>query len=147
MRGVRLRLAGTCSAAVQVPESRLRLALQYLITTTIEAQQVGGKVVFLLSEGPGGALLRGEGERGFRDPGIREMDVCEMERRAATATPPPKRDAATATPASVSTLRRMRMAIASRVLETAGVSLVFGDGDVGPAGFVLRIPRRVGTTA
>jgi len=40
VRGVRLRLAGTCTAAVRVPESRLRLALQYLITTTIEAQPV-----------------------------------------------------------------------------------------------------------
>jgi imidazolonepropionase-like amidohydrolase len=39
-------------------------------------------------------------------------------------------------------LRRVRIAIASRVLETAGASLVFGGGDVDPAGFVFRIPRR-----
>jgi hypothetical protein len=51
-------------------------------------------------------------------------------------------------------LRRVRLAIASRVLETAGASLVFGDGDVDHhhqgidhptvdlTGFVLRIPRR-----
>ncbi len=48
-------------------ESRLRLALQYLIMTTIEAQPVGGKVMFLLSEGPGGAVLREEGGGGFRE--------------------------------------------------------------------------------
>src|SRR6202163_4991467 len=63
VRGVRLRLVGTCTAALSVPESRLRLALQYLITTLIEAQPVGGKVVLLLGEGPAGAVLRAEGER------------------------------------------------------------------------------------
>ena len=38
VRGVRLRLVGTCVATLPVPESRLRLALQYLIATLIEAQ-------------------------------------------------------------------------------------------------------------
>jgi hypothetical protein len=137
VRGVQLRLMGTCTAAVPVPESRLRLALQYLIATIIEAQPVGGKVMLLLWEGPAGAVLRVEGERGFR----------EMEQSA--TSPPTKRDPAGAT-SSVSTLRRVRLAIASRVLETAGASLVFGDGDPNgfvPIGFVLRIPRRVGAPA
>jgi signal transduction histidine kinase len=128
VRGVRLRLVGTCTATVPVPESRLRLALQYLITTLIEAQPVGGKVMLLLGEGPAGAVLRAEGERGFRGLGF-----YDQEQRA------------TISAASVSTLRRVRLAIASRVLESAGASLVFGDGDhaaVGPTGFVLRIPRR-----
>src|ERR1700693_6427868 len=52
VRGVRLRLIGTCTATLPVPESRLLLALQYLITTLIEAQPVGGKVMLLLGEGP-----------------------------------------------------------------------------------------------
>ena len=133
VRGIRLRLVGTCTATVPVPESRLRLALQYLITTMIEAQPMGGKVMLLLGEGPAGAVLRVEGERGFREP-----------ERSATS-PQTKRDPAGATSASVSTLRRVRLAIASRVLETAGASLVFGNGD--PPGFVLRIPRRVGAPA
>ena len=118
VRGVRLRLVGTCTATRPVPESRLLLALQYLITTLIEAQPVGGKVMLLLGEGPAGAVLRVEGERG-------------SQQQKPTATRPH------------TTLRRARIAIASRVLESVGASLVFAGGDVDPAGFVLRIPRRV----
>jgi len=92
--------------------------LQYLITTLIEAQPVGGKVMLLLGEGPAGAVLRVEGERG-------------SQQQKPTATRPH------------TTLRRARIAIASRVLESVGASLVFAGGDVDPAGFVLRIPRRV----
>jgi hypothetical protein len=120
VRGVRLRLVGTCTATMPVPESRLRLALQYLITTLIEAQPVGGKVMFLLGEGPAGAVLRAEGERGFRGLGFRDGEQ--------RATSPE------------TALRRVRLAIASRVLETAGASLVFDD-DIAPREFVLRIPR------
>jgi hypothetical protein len=143
VRGVRLRLVGTCTATVPVPESRLRLALQYLIASMIEAQPVGGKVMLLLGEGPAGAVLRAEGERGFR-----ELDFQNQETSA--TSPPAKRDLAGATSASVTTLRRVRLAIASRVLETAGASLVFGDVGrtrVDPAGFVLRIPRQLGLPA
>jgi signal transduction histidine kinase len=118
VRGVRLRLVGTCLATLPVPESRLRLALQYLITTLIEAQPVGGKVMLLLGEGPAGAVLRAEGERGFKQ-------------QKPSPTGPQ------------TTVRRARIAIAGRVLESAGASLVFAGGDVDPAGFVLRIPRRV----
>ena len=118
VRGVRLRLVGTCTATLPVPESRLLLALQYLITTLIEAQPVGGKVMLLLGEGPAGAVLRVEGERG-------------SQQQKPTATRPH------------TTLRRARIAIANRVLESVGASLVFAGGDVDPAGFVLRIPRRV----
>lgn len=128
VRGVRLRLVGTCTATVPVPESRLRLVLQYLIATLVEAQPVGGKVMLLLGEGPAGAVLRAEGERSFRRLGFRDQE------QSATISSP-----------SVLTLCRVRVAIASRVLETAGASLVFGDGDhaaVGPTGFVLRIPQR-----
>ncbi len=140
VRGIQLRLVGTCIAAVPVPESRLRLALQYLMATMMEAQQAGGKVTLLLGEGPVGAVLRVEGERGSLEPNFHEMESSAT----CSAT---QRDRVGATSASVSTLRRVRLAIASRVLETAGASLVFGDGDVGPIGFVLRIPRRVGAPA
>ena len=122
VRGVRLRLVGTCTAALPVPESRLRLALQYLIATMIEAQLVGGRVMLLLGEGPAGAVLRVEGEHGFQQ-------------QKPSATSPQI------------TLRRARIAIASRVLESAGASLVFGGGDIDPTGFVLRIPRPVASAA
>jgi signal transduction histidine kinase len=118
VRGIRLRLVGTCLAAMPAPESRLRLALQYLIAALVEAQPAGGRVTLLLGEGPAGAVLRVESEHGFRGPNVHE-------------------------PA----LRRVRLAIARRVLENAGASLVFGDGDGGPTGFVLRIPRGDGTPA
>jgi len=122
VRDVRLRLVGTCTATVPVPESRLRLALQYLIAAMIEEQPVGGKVMLLLGEGPAGAVLRAEGERGFQQ-------------QKSSATSPQ------------TTLRGVRIAIASRVLEGAGASLVFGGGAVDPTGFVLRIPRRFAAPA
>ncbi len=133
VRDVRLRLVGTCTATLPAPESRLRLALQYLITTLIQAEPVGGKVLLLLGEGPAGAVLRAEGERGFRRLGFRDQG-----------------QSVTISSTSGPTLRRARIAIASRVLETAGASLVFSDGDkaaVDRSGFVLRIPRRFAAPA
>ncbi len=111
VRAVRLRLTGTSTATLPVPESRLRLALQYLIAPMIEVQPAGGKVMLLLGEDLAGTVLRGESERGLHE-------------LSGTA----------------STLRRVRLTIASRVLKTAGASLVLGDGD--SAEFVLRVPRR-----
>ena len=140
VRGIQLRLAGACTVKLPVPESRLRLALQYLIGTTIEAQPVSGKVTLLLGAGPAGTVLRVEDERGFREPNFRETEKSGT-------SPPPTRDGAKTTSASISSLRRVKLAIARRVLETAGASLVFGAGDAGPAGFVLRIPHRVGPPA
>jgi hypothetical protein len=93
-----------------------------------------------LGEGPADAVLRVEGERGSREPNVHDMEQSATSRSA-------KLDPVGATSASVSTLRRVRLAIARRVLETAGASLAFGDGDVRPTGFVLRIPRRVGAPA
>lgn len=117
VRDIRLRLIGTCCATVAVPISRLRLALQYLVASMIESQTSGGRLLLLLGEGPAGAVLRAE---------------CEN---------------VPALPASVSlsTLRRVRLAIASRVFEAAGASLVVSsgsNGETGLAGFVLRVPGR-----
>ena len=131
VRDIRLRLVGTCTAKLPAPESRLRLALQYLITTMIEGQPAGGKVTLLLAEGPAGAVLRVEGERDLRVQQAREPD------QSAT-NPRTKRDPTRAT----STLRRARLAIAMRLLENAGASLVFDGAEPGCDGFALRIPRR-----
>jgi hypothetical protein len=128
--GIQLRLVGTCTATLPVPEARLRLALQYLIAAMIEAQSEGGKVMLLPGEGPAGTVLRMEGERS-----VRELPTRPNPAGAISAS------------ASALTLRRVRLAIASRVLETAGASLLFGEGGVNSAGFVLRIPRRVGVSA
>ncbi len=125
--GIRLRLVGSCTAALPIPESRLRLALQYLITAMVDAQPPGGKVTLLLGDGPAGVVLRVEGDRAARDMSSRDPDPGDAE----------------------STLRGVRLAIASRVLEGAGASLVIGDGRtaVDPVGFVLRLPRTAETSA
>ncbi len=125
VRGIELRLVGTCTASLPVPEARLRLALQYLIAAKIEVQPVGGRVTLLLGEDPAGAVLRVEGARAAREW---EQGATSPRTRAGSAR-------------TTSTLRRVRLAIASRVLETAGASLVFGEVDL--IGFVA-IPRRVG---
>jgi hypothetical protein len=148
VRGIQLRLVGTCTATLPVPEPRLRLALQYLIATTMEAQPAGGEVTLLLGEGPAEAVLRAEGERNVN---VRELNFCELasdepnarDAEQSATSPQAERDPAMSTSASApvpaSTMRRVRLAIASRVLDAAGASLVFGDGD--SSGFVLRIPH------
>jgi len=120
VRGIQLLFVGTCKVRLCVAESRLRRALQYLIAALIEGQPSGTKITLLLGECPAGTVLRVEGEK-------------------KTSTSQTNRDSAQAT------LRRVRLAIASRVLESAGASLAIGN--VGPDGFVLRIPRRVGVSA
>jgi signal transduction histidine kinase len=122
VRNVRLRLIGTCTATVSFPASRLRLALQYLFASIIEAQPTGGRVMLLLGEGPAGAVLRAEGARSRReDPAQREVGRS----------------------ASLSTLRKVRLAIAGRVLEIAGASLVLSGSESDPHGFVLRVAHRL----
>jgi signal transduction histidine kinase len=146
VRDVQLGFVGTCTATVPVPEARLRLALQYLIATLIEAQPAGGRVLLALTESPAGTVLRAQGESASREPKFGKLDFHALAQSATSRQT--KRDPLRATSATTSTLRRVRLAIASRVLETAGASLVLGDGDgdhtgVDPTGFVLRIPRRV----
>ncbi len=125
VRAVRLRLTGRATATLPLPESQLRRALQYLIAALIEAQPAGGTVTLLLGEDPAEAVLRAEGEQ--------KTLTSQTNRSSAEAT-----------------LRGVRLAIANRVLETAGASLVFAGGldltaldhaGIDPGGFVLRIPR------
>lgn len=121
VRDIKLRLVGACSATLPIPESRLRLALQYLIAALIEAQPNGGKVTLLLAEGPAGTVLRAEGDGDSPRP-----NSVDHLRGALPA------------------LRTARLAIASRVLENAGASLVFTRR---VNEFVLRIPREIVPTA
>ena len=125
--GIKLTLAGTCTASVPVPEPRLRLALQYLLSTLIEVARADSEITLVLEEGSSESVLRVQCEKGVRprDDGARG--------------PHPKHD-------SVSeTLGKVRIAIASRVLETAGAFLAITDVD--RAGFVLRIPRWLATSS
>jgi signal transduction histidine kinase len=122
VRGIGLRLLGSCTASLPLPEARLRLALQYLIMAKIEAQPAGGGVTLRLGEGAAGTVLRVEGERAARDRAPNGTNLRTT--RSLTS--------------SASTLRKVRLAIASRVLEGAGAALVFGEVDL--IGFVLRAP-------
>ena len=120
VRDIQLRLAGKCAATLPLPEARLRLALQYLITAMIEAQPVGGKVTLLLGEGPAGTVLRAEGSCRLRSDSGRAANTGQE--------------------ANTSTLRRVRRQIAVRVLEGVGASLVVANNHRGePIAFVLRL--------
>ncbi|MGO8984278.1 MAG: hypothetical protein ACLPHI_20980 [Terriglobales bacterium] len=111
VRGVRLVVAGRSRARVPLPESRLRLALQYLIAGWIEKQSPGDEIVVAMDEGVGGAVLRVEGARAGL---LRKGLGCGAPSTLST------------------TLSRIRLAIAGRLLEGAGVALVPGE-----CGFVL----------
>ena len=126
LRGIKLLLAGRCTASVPVPEPRLRLALQYLLSALIQAARANTGITLLLEEGSSESVLRVECEGGacLHDEGARGPDST--------------RDSVGGT------LGKVRLAIASRVLETAGAFLVIEDGD--RPGFVLRIPRWLATS-
>jgi signal transduction histidine kinase len=127
LRGIRLPLAGTCTASVPVPEPRLRLALQYLLAALIQTAPANSEITLRLEEGSSESVLRVECEKGARprDDGARAAHS--------------KRDSVSGT------LGKVRIAIASRVLEAAGAFLTFEGGD--RPGFVLRIPRWLATSS
>lgn len=118
IRNIQLRVAGTFGARVRIPEPRLRIALQYLLIGMIEQQPEGSEIVVLLGEGSKGALLRAQTASVYE----------ETERRN-----PLKRDSVR------STMRRVQLAIACRVLESGRAMVNF---DENTSGFVLRIPRQ-----
>jgi hypothetical protein len=88
------------------------LALHYLIGVFIEKQPRRGDLTLRLEQGPSESELRACGAR--------------------TVTPRPSPDQANAT------LHQVQLAIARRLIESAGASLEFSDDN--PA-FVLRVPR------
>jgi signal transduction histidine kinase len=125
LRDVRLRVIGDCSVRMRVAESRLRLALQYLILAMIDRQPAGSEITLLLVEGHAGTVLRTWGERTLVDPESKRFRRTPDNREW-------KRDSMR------TTMRRAQLAIATRVLESAGAQLAFDDGT---PGFVLRIPQ------
>ncbi|MFY9559730.1 MAG: hypothetical protein WAQ52_05815 [Terriglobales bacterium] len=123
VRQVRLQLTGTCTAAVPVVERRLQLALQYLIGAFIEAVPRNRVINLRLDDSPVDSLLRAE------------VESCSFPGED-PPSPQSKRDPVSAT------LRHMKLAIASRVLESAGASLDYDEGD--QSSFALRVPRQPG---
>ena len=114
-RQIRIGLTGGRSSTVALTEPRLRLALQYLIGVLIDVQPRNRDITLRLEQGPSESELR-----------------AQVEREAPSA-PVPARDP------GLSTLHTVQLAIARRLLESAGASLVFDHG--GCSGFLLRIPR------
>jgi signal transduction histidine kinase len=110
---VRLKLTGGCSATIVLAEPRLRLALQYLLGVFIEMQPRHGDLALRLEQGSSESELRADGASA-----------------AATNT-------GLGPDAGNPTLHHVRLAIACRLLESAGTSLEFRDD----TGFVLRVPR------
>jgi hypothetical protein len=115
-RQIGLHLTGASAASISVAEPQLQMALRYLINALIEMQPANCEIVLRLEENPSESLLRGQ-----------------VVRSIWTAVQP-SRD-----PIGV-TLRRVKLAIAGRVLESGRASLVFDDGD--QSAFVLRIPKQ-----
>ena len=114
-RQLRLRLTGGCSSTVALPEPRLRLALQYLIGVIIEVQPRHRDITLRLEQGPSESELR-----------------AQVEREAPSAT-------AVGRDPALTTLHDVQLAIARRLLESAGASLQFDHTNC--SSFLLRIPR------
>lgn len=114
-RQIRLQLTGTSAASISVAESQLQTALQYLISALIELQQPNCEIVLRFEENPSETLLCGQ---------VGGCISTAIQRRH--------------DPVGV-TLRRVKLAIASRVLESGGSSLVFDGAD--QTAFVLHIPK------
>ncbi len=121
LQEINLHLEGSCSATVPLAESRLRLALQYLIATLIEAAGPGNRIVLRLEEGSTESALRAAVEGILPNPKV--------------GSPHPQGDCDSIR----STLRTVKLAIARRLLNVGGTLLAFDDGT--RPGFVLRIPR------
>jgi hypothetical protein len=110
---ISLQLTGGCDSRVGLAEPRLRLALRYLITVVIEQQARCQGVTLRLEQRHSEAELRGMSDA---DSNVKSL-----------------KDPALATVHSV------QLAIARRLLECAGASLIIG-GEGGQR-FLLRIPR------
>jgi len=118
VRGVRLQLVGTCMAKLRLTDSHLRLALEYLILPAIEHHPKDGQINIQVRQESAESLVRLE---------------CKPPRGPQAATSTSKWG-----PAS-STVRRIRRAIATRLLEAAGATLSFNDADA--LGFALHSPH------
>jgi signal transduction histidine kinase len=120
LREVRIRMLGTCPAELPIKVPWMRKALEYLLSAMIERQGAGSEITLRMNENPSEDLVRIEGKGGVRSNSNRTRDSVGA------------------------TMLRVRLAIAVRVLESAGVILAFDDG---APSLVLHIPLVGRTTA
>ena len=115
VRQTGVRLVGDCLARVPLPEERLKLALQYLIGGMIDTQPARSQVTLKVQNSTTESILRA-----LAKPTL-----------PASETP---RDCVQAI------LRQARLAIACRLLESAGIIVEISEYGL-PAGFLLRLPH------
>jgi len=113
---LRLQMSGSCAAALPIREPWMRRALEYLISAMIARQASGEEITVLLDDNPSGTRVWIHGK-----PRVGPMNYSVGNSI--------KRD---------SMIQRVRLAIATRVLEGAGGTLDFVDDG---SGFLLHIPR------
>jgi hypothetical protein len=139
VREVGLQLAGTSRTMLRIPPEMLRRALQYLIMATIEAQLAGSKIMLSLLEDPVATVLVAGCEAEKCGAEECRTDDCDDLKTGKNLLS--DRDRGRLTSSTVSTLTKVRLAIAARILKSGGASLELRDA--GRAGFVLRIPSQV----
>jgi hypothetical protein len=106
---------------------------------TIEAQLAGSKILLSLREDAVATVLVAECEA--EECGAEECRPDDCHELKTGNNLLSGRDQGRLTSSTVSTLARVRMAIASRILKSGGASLELNDA--ARAGFVLRIPSQV----
>jgi len=110
-RRIRVYVSGTCRASISLSEDRLLATLKYLAGSLLEMQPIGSAIRFE-----------------YQDIGAESVLTVQ-------AVPTIDVEFANARGAVASTLQRVRIAIAKRVLEAAGVSLEIENRD----GVILRL--------
>ena len=118
VKQVRLRLVGGRQGQIPVTQHRLRMALQYLIGVVLDDMHPKSDLVLWLEGTVSHFVLLAHA---IEDP------------RGGFAVVPPKRD-----PIS-DAMRKVRLAIAARVLESGGGEVELGTVEV--PGFTIRMPR------
>ena len=121
-RDVQLRVEGVTDARICVAKPQLRRALQYLILAILARAPAHSRIELLLDQPATGTLLRVRAN----------LRHC----RANLENRSPKLDHVQ------ETIRRVRVAIAFRILQTAGATLVF---DYDAPEFVLQVPAAIST--
>ncbi len=115
-----LKIVGTSSATIAVSEGRLRMALQYLLSALIEEHDAKRTITLRFEERVGESLL------------MARLKRAGSARNDGASALPEREDAGT----SIS--RKVKLAIAARVLESGGASLMFGGESA--SDFLLHIP-------
>ena len=118
---IQVHLTGSCSSTVALSEPRLRLALQYLIVILIEEQTRHRDLILRLEQGASESELRAHVEQD-----LSLIPTPQHERRNAT-------------------VHNVQLAIAGRMLESAGATVEFDRQNY--SGFLLRIPRPLSPTS